>query len=99
MKILKTLKYFTFWFVLFSLIVCLINLSGNDEKNILIFLTNPIHIFLEKWLTSINTNSETSHFFRPIIYLLHLVFWGVIGLTIDGLIVKIKNTKKMEGNN
>lgn len=87
---LKLLKTSIFWCILFSLAVCLINVSGNDDKNILIFLTNPISLSLVKWLTTINLNPETTMLFRPLIYLLHLLFWGGLGWLLDTLARKIK---------
>jgi hypothetical protein len=87
-------KKFTFWFLLFSLLICLVNMSGNDDKNILIFLTNPINLYLNSWLTKINTNPDTTYIFNPLIYLLHLTFWGILGIAIDLLIRKVKNSKK-----
>ncbi|PZT54744.1 hypothetical protein [Paenibacillus silvae] len=90
---LSIFKKLTFWFVLFSLLICFNNLSGNDDKNILIYLTNPFNPFLNKWLTGINTNPETTYLFRPLIYGLHLLFWTGLGLIIDKLIKKDKNKK------
>lgn len=77
------LKKFFFWFVLFSLIIIFINASGNDDKNLLIYLTNPLNSLFDRWLTNINTNPDTSSFFQPIIYLLHMLFWGALGHAID----------------
>lgn len=90
---LNILKKLTFWFVIFSLTVCFINLSGNDDKNILIYLTNPINPLLNDWLTKINTNPETTSFFRPLIYLFHLIFWGGVGLILDRVIMKLKRNR------
>ncbi|NMO98181.1 hypothetical protein [Paenibacillus lemnae] len=90
-------KKFTFWFVLFSLFICLMNLSGQDDKNILVFLTNPINLYLEGWLTRMNTNPDTTDIFKPIVYLLHLLFWAILGIAIDSLI-KIVEKFKMKEN-
>ena len=93
------LKKFAFWFVLFSILICFINLSGNDDKNILIFITNPINQYLLSWLTDVNTNPNRTHFFKPLLYLLHLTFWGLLGLTIDILIMKVRKLIKNKINN
>ncbi|WP_342555639.1 hypothetical protein [Paenibacillus sp. FSL R7-0652] len=87
---MKLFKKLTFWFVLFSLLVCFNNLSGNDDKNILIYLTNPMNSLLNGWLTHINTNPETTYLFKPLICGLHLLFWTGLGLVIDTLIKKDK---------
>ncbi|SEM04707.1 hypothetical protein SAMN04488688_10884 [Paenibacillus sp. cl141a] len=87
------MKRFAFWFCLLSLLICFFNFSGNDDKNLLIFLTNPINLLLVEWLTDINTNPDTSKFFQPLIYLFHLLFWIVLGFVIDLLIKSIKKHK------
>ncbi len=84
-------KRLTFWLVLFSLLVCFNNLTGNDDKNILIYLTNPFNPLLNRWLTDINMNPETTYLFKPLICGLHLLFWTALGLIIDKLIKKSKN--------
>lgn len=43
----KLIKNFLFWFVLFGLIVNLINLTGNDSKNIILIAFNPLLNLLE----------------------------------------------------
>jgi len=88
------MKRFAFWFCLLSLLICFFNFSGNDDKNLLIFLTNPINLLLVEWLTDINTNPDTSKFFQPLIYLFHLLFWIVLGFVIDLLIKSIKKHKR-----
>lgn len=84
------MKKFTFWLCIFSLLICFLNLSGNDDKNILIFLTNPINMLLVDWLTDINTNPDTTQLFKPLIYVLHLAFWILLGLVIDWLVKRKK---------
>lgn len=88
------LKKFSFWLILFSILICLFNLSGNDDYNILIFFTNPITLLLADWVTNINTNPDTTYLFRPIIYLSHLVFWGLVGLLIDLIRVRVSENRK-----
>lgn len=89
------LKKFSFWLILFSILVCLFNLSGSDDKNLLIFITNPINFFLVDWVTNINTNPDTTFLFKPIVYLLHIAFWGILGLLIDLIGVRvIKNRER-----
>lgn len=43
----KLIKNFLFWSVLFGLIVNLINLTGNDSKNIILIAFNPLLNLLE----------------------------------------------------
>lgn len=85
-------KKFTFWFCICSLFICLNNFLGNDDKNILIFLTNPINLLLNDWLTNINTDPDRTQFFKPIIYILHLSFWIILGIVID---VSVRRIKKL----
>jgi len=71
-------KKFSFWLLLFSIVICLFNLSGNDDYNILIFFTNP----------------DTTFLFKPIIYLSHIAFWGLVGLLIDFIRVRVSKKSK-----
>lgn len=94
------IRKFTFWFCILSLIVCVINFTGNDDKNILIFLTNPLNWILNDWLTKINMDFNTTQFFKPLLYILHLLFWVGLGLIFDGIIrnIKIKYAIKKEND-
>lgn len=75
-------KGFRLWLPLLSLAVCLFNVFGYDDKNILLFLTSPFfwilesRSFLEAWLDSF-------HVPLFLIYILTLISWFFIGLLID----------------
>ncbi|KSU47787.1 hypothetical protein AS033_14075 [Exiguobacterium indicum] len=75
-------KGFRLWLPLLSLAVCLFNVFGYDDKNILLFLTSPVFWLLESrsflgiWLNSF-------HVPLFLIYILTLISWFLIGLLID----------------
>lgn len=82
---MRVFKFFSFWLTLFALGICLFNLYGYDDKNLLLFMTSPILLVLEDY----------SSFFRRFIsyqtliwlfYLLNVFFWCCIGLIIDSII-------------
>jgi hypothetical protein len=80
------LKRWTFWCLLFSVLIVTCNLAGLDDKNLLIFLTNPLNWILEnepQW------RSVTPY----LIHVSHLVFWGALGWGID-LVVRKWNQRK-----
>lgn len=88
------IKRFSFWFIILSILICFFNLSGSDDYNLIIFITNPISWFFENWLTKINTNPDTTVWFRPILYLLHIAFWAILGHLIDFIRVRVRNNRK-----
>jgi hypothetical protein len=70
------LKRWTFWFACFSFAVIMFNLAGLDDKNLLIFLTNPLAWILEN-------QPEWRSVTRNLIHVSHLAFWTALGWAID----------------
>lgn len=90
---MRVFKFFSFWITLFALGICLFNLFGYDDKNLLLFITSPILLALEDY----------SSFFKRFIsyqmliwlfYFLNVFFWYCIGLSIDS-IVHLSERKKL----
>lgn len=82
---MRVFKFFSFWITLFALGICLFNLFGYDDKNLLLFITSPILLALEDY----------SSFFKRFIsyqmliwlfYFLNVFFWYCIGLSIDSIV-------------
>ena len=83
--IVKLSTYFSFWFTLFALSICLFNLTGADDKNLLLYITNPILWFLEDFSPFLK-RFISDQMLSWLFYFLSLFFWCCIGLLIDTLI-------------
>ncbi|HAL00075.1 hypothetical protein [Exiguobacterium sp.] len=75
-------KGFRLWLPLLSLVVCLFNVFGYDDKNILLFLTSPVFWLLES-RSFLGTWLDSFHVPLFLIYILTLISWFLIGLLID----------------
>lgn len=73
---------FRLWLPLFSLVVCLFNAFGYDDKNILLFLTSPVFWILES-RSFLGTWLDSFHVPLFLIYILTMISWFLIGLLID----------------
>lgn len=73
---------FRLWLPLLSLVVCLFNAFGYDDKNILLFLTSPVFWLLESRFF-LGTWLDSFHVPLFLIYILTLISWFLIGLLID----------------
>jgi len=69
-------------------------MSGYDDYNIIIFITNPINWLNIKWLTRINVNPDTTYLFLPLLYLQHIAFWAILGHLVDLIRVRVRNKRK-----
>ncbi|MBD2870560.1 hypothetical protein [Paenibacillus arenilitoris] len=87
---MKIAKKISFWLALFSLAVCLFNLSGEDDKNLLLFFTNPLLLALNGYLTKLNASMANEELFMLIVYGIHLGSWLIAGLLLDGMISRLK---------
>jgi hypothetical protein len=88
----RLIKFFNFWLVLFALGICLFNLSGYDDKNLLLFLTSPILMALEDY-SSFFRRYISDQMLIWVFYLLNVFFWCCIGLTIDSIVHSSKRKK------
>jgi len=83
---MKIIKKFSFWLLILSLIICLFNLSGNDDKNMLLFLTSPVLLSLNSWLTTLHYSFENELLWQFVLYGIHICTWLFTGFLIDWLI-------------
>ncbi|MDQ0897416.1 hypothetical protein [Paenibacillus sp. V4I7] len=88
------IKKISFWLLILSLIICLFNLSGNDDKNLLLFLTSPVLLWLNPWLTNLHYSMENELLWQFLLYGIHICTWLITGLLIDFLIHAKKNKKR-----
>lgn len=87
------LRRIRFWTTLFSLFFVLLNLFGQDDKNILLFLTNPLNLIGLEDATPQLRKVMLENIFWFVQYALHLGFWYTFGLIIDWMIGR-KKTKE-----
>lgn len=79
------LKKFGLWLSLFSLLVCLYNAMGEDDKNLLLYFTSPHLMFIENF-TSISRHLDG----MLVLYTINIVGWLVIGIMIDSIVSAVK---------
>ena len=82
--VLLVYKTVRFWLLLLSLMVVFINLIGQDDKNLLLFFTSPVSMFLEEYM---NPDLPIG-----VHYLFHIGFWIFFGWLIDFLISRFKRS-------
>lgn len=77
----KVIKTFTFWFTCISILIIIINLIGQDDKNILLIGANPaLNILLNyKNIHPILWDNSPT----VIMYLFHLITYGLFGIILD----------------
>lgn len=78
------MKKFSFWLSIFGLLVCLLNATGKDDKNLLLYFTSPHLMLIEEY----NIGRQLDGIF--IIYIINIVGWFIIGLVIDLIIAAFK---------
>ncbi|WP_422659454.1 hypothetical protein ACK8P5_02610 [Paenibacillus sp. EC2-1] len=81
---LSMFKKVRFWLSLLSLIVIILNMTGQDDKNLLFFFTGPANMFTLEYIG--NDLSMGVH------YLLHIVFWFIVGWVVDLLISRFRRS-------
>ncbi len=91
---MKLFKFFSFWLTLFALGICLFNLFGYDDKNLLLFLTSPILLALEDY-SSFFKRFISHQMLIWLFYLLNVFFWYCIGLIIDSIVHPSKRKKML----
>ncbi|WP_019909367.1 hypothetical protein [Paenibacillus sp. HW567] len=77
------IKKLGLWLPLLSLIVCLYNLSGRDDKNLLLAFTNPLLIWLNPQLTDLHYLMKNELLWQLILYAIHFFSWLIVGLVLD----------------
>lgn len=97
----KIFKSFTFWLFIISILIISINISGGDDKNILLIGLNPIlnfTVYTENFRGIIWDNGPNFN-----MYILHLLTFIIPGGIIDFIIYAIKDSNKkirsFENNN
>ncbi|MEK5398007.1 hypothetical protein [Paenibacillus sp. FSL K6-2859] len=83
-------KRFSFWLSLLSIMICLINLSGEDDKNLLLFFTSPTLMWLNPWLTDLHYAMENERIWQLILYGIHFGTAILVGLVADLLLSRYR---------
>ena len=79
------IKSFRFWLVLISFFVILVNISENDDYNILLAIFSPLVWLYESSLFVRNVDIPIT-----VVYLTTLVFWFLVGFILDRLLQKLR---------
>ncbi len=87
----EILKRLSLWLPLLSLLICLHNLSGADDKNLLLFLTNPLLLWFNPQLTDLHYSMKNETTFQFVLYGIHFFSWLLFGLTADLLYSRYKS--------
>lgn len=74
----KLIKSFLFWSVLFGLIVNLINLTGNDSKNIILIAFNPLLNLLEDNASIRDFIRKNGFYLWNILSMLSFIAYGLL---------------------
>lgn len=85
---MKLIKRLSFWLPILSIAVCIINLSGQDDKNLLLFLTCPLLLWLNPQLTDLHYSMDNELLWQFILYGIHFFFWLGFGLLFDWLLAR-----------
>lgn len=84
------MKKFSFWLTILSILVCLVNVTGMDDKNLLLFFSSPHLLLLEDYSRYLREiGNETTQLL--ILYFINIVGWFLIGWLIDTVTSKIKH--------
>lgn len=84
----KIVSYCTFWLVIISILLITINITGYDDKNILLIGFNPlltIIVYIEPFRSILWNDGPNLN-----IYIAHLLSSILYGITIDSIIHVIK---------
>ena len=81
----KLIKKFLFWFVLIGIIINIYNLTGNDDKNIILIGLNPLLNLIEGNRTIREFIKSNGFFLWNILSMLSFILYG---LSLDFIIHK-----------
>ena len=105
---MKIIKSFWIWFSIMSILICLNNYFGNDEKNILLIGLNPLlnsliyKVPYRHWLLNFESSKNVIDSmvikFNPVVYMIHFVSYLVTGLIIDLLFKLLRRSVNHEEN-
>lgn len=93
MKLL--IKKLSFWLPILSLIICLHNLSGDDDKNLLLFLTSPLLLWFNPQLTDLHYSLKNEITWKFILYGIHFFSWLLFGFLLDSVFSQLRTEKKV----
>lgn len=82
------MKSFRFWLVLISFFVIIINISGNDDYNMLLAIFSPL-----VWLYESSLFVRKADIPITVVYLTTLAFWYLVGFILDRLLQKLRKNK------
>lgn len=80
------IKSFRFWFALISVIIIIQNVSGWDDKNLLLYFTTPPLLIMNEWFSFQMDFGEST---MLIFYICNFVSWFLCGFLLDLLLKRI----------
>lgn len=89
----RILKSFTFWLALISIFTIIYNISGNDDKNLIFGLSNPLLSLKIVYIESIRpilVNDDSNASGTVFLYIVHFLMYVVTGLILDFIKNKLK---------
>lgn len=75
---------------MFAIVICLNNLVGNDDKNLVLYFTSPHLMFLEDFSPIFSKAIPNENIRYAFYYVFNIVGWFLIGWIIDFLVEKLK---------
>lgn len=77
-------KKASFWLSLLSVLIIIVNMTGHVDKNLLLFFTGPLNMIALEYI-----GNDVP---MGVNYLLHIVFWFLVGWLIDWIISRWKRS-------
>lgn len=87
---MKVHKKLSLWFTIIAVVVVLYNMSGKDDKNLLLFFTSPPFWVIEYYPFRVSFS---------LLYVLNITFWFLFGLVLDCGITKLRKKRKHSSQN
>lgn len=85
---MKFYRRVSFWMTIFAILICIYNYLGHDDMNIIIYLVSPPFWVLNSWISTNYPYPSVQSLI--IIYTTTILFWILLGVTIDKTIRKKK---------
>ncbi len=86
-------KIFRLCFTIFAILICVVNATGMDDKNLILFFTSPHLMFLEDYSRYVRTIVGNETLQMMVWYLINIIGWFFIGWLIDIIVTRLNENK------